>query len=201
MGKTRYNILIALLMIAGAAQAKNRNHQHATRHQPLTIGFHTQAGKILDVGKNRTLRATPSFSNGFIVRMPLITHFKAEYGLFYNSNLAGNIPTFSPARKSNSINNISLPVTVQYYMRPEHKGLKPYVGVGALLQRCCQTENYPLGDADIARKGTRYVSLLFNQGVIFEVNPHIELNESIHIVQEKDNTSVGFNVGIGFKLP
>jgi len=187
--------------MAFATQAKNHARSHAKKHEALTIGFHSEAGKIFDVAKNHVTHSAPVLNNGFIVRMPLITHFKAEYGLFYNSNIAGNIPSLTGVRKNNVINNISLPVTVQYYMGPDHKRLKPYVGIGALLQHCCQTENIPLGDAVVTRKGTRYVSLLFTQGVIFEVNTHIELKESIHIIPEKDNTSVGFNIGVGFKLP
>ena len=54
--------------------------------------------------------------------------------------------------------------------------------------------NYPQAD-------TKYITILFTQGVTFEVNTKIELTQSFHFIPTNTTNIIGIDLGIGYKIP
>ena len=48
---------------------------------------------------------------------------------------------------------------------------------------------------------TKYITIVFTQGVTFEVNTKIEVSQSFHFIPENNNTVIGINLGVGYKIP
>jgi len=50
-------------------------------------------------------------------------------------------------------------------------------------------------------KDTKYISILFTQGVIFEVSTKIQVNQSFHFIPESNAKRIGIDLGVGYQLP
>ena len=191
-----YILPLVLLTAVGFAHPKKK-----TMHlQKPFIGFYRGA-QLLDVSKGlRTKKFASDINTGFVVRLPLVTHFKAEAGMSFSNILV------YPTNKGNLVKgarSVAIPLTVQYYFLPKESRLQPYIGMGAMLNPNPKNSLLLMDDGSNYKPypGTQYISILFTQGVTFEVNTRIHLTESLHIFNVGGRAAIGLNFGIGFYLP
>ncbi len=104
--------------------------------------------------------------------------------------------------------SVGVPVTVQYYFLPEKHKLHPYFGAGLQYQYNLNSNIAPItGDGrnipalPIPQPGTKYLNILFTQGVTFEINTKIQISESIHFSPGSTDKVIGIDLGLGYKLP
>jgi hypothetical protein len=183
-------------------EKKKRHFLHLSESN---IGFYRGA-RYFDVAKNGyCCKHKQLMTSGIIVRMPIVNHFKAEVALDYTHFL--NIPkpdNNQPKPLLSGFNNaVSVPVSIQYYFLPKKCKVQPYFGAGTILYSDVKNSLSLLGDGEVraSQQGTRYISILLTQGIIFEINPKIQISESLHFINEGGNNSFGINFGVGFRLP
>lgn len=202
---TRLKItLLSLLLLLAAGIGYGRIRMDKKTHcflhlKETNIGFY-KGVSYLDVAKSGHCKHQVS-TGGIIVNMPIVHHFKAEVGLDYAHFLS--FPKQDKRALPDGNNNISMPLSIQYYFLPQKCRVQSYLGAGTILY--ADVKNAPSlmdnGELKPTIPGTKYISLLFTQGIIFEINPKIQISESIHFIKEGANTSIGLNFGIGFRLP
>lgn len=180
----------------------------------ITIGF--QSGKEILFSTtpqvhNKQNKTRYGSAKSLVIRKPINAHFKLETMLGYTS-IQNNPPIFFGAGKINNYlkpSSFSLPVTIEYYFLPEKNKLRPFCGAGFQCN-CPNGKNNnpsPLSGMDVnvpyynSQADTKYITILFTQGVTFEVNTKIEITQSIHFMPENSNNAIGVDLGIGFKIP
>jgi hypothetical protein len=173
---------------------------------PVTIGF--QSGKSFLFGKSMPTKKFNGhyFSNNSInINMTINKHFRAEGGISYNTtpnqsnitNELGGKP--SPFKYS----SVSVPFTLQYYPLPHHCRLQPYCSVGFQYNNNPANITSSAGDNnanDNVQSGTKYISIIFAQGMTFEINTKIQITQSFHFIPESADKFIGFGLGIGYTL-
>jgi outer membrane protein W len=196
--------ILFLLTSALCVQGKNKT-KHAHPKNKVTIGF--QTGKEYSFGNTSIRQGKLQQYNktGIVLRKPLSNHFKAEAGISYatppSQCCVSNI--YGTNQKIGS--TLTLPATIQYYMLPKCCKLQPYIGTG--LQYNFNGKNIvspftgegskiPAGSA----ADTKYISIVFTQGVTFEINTRIQITQSFDFVPAADKT-IGIDLGIGYTLP
>ena len=195
-------LLPLVLMVAlaiGQTQAKKKTQ---LLKKPF-IGFYRGAQR-LDVSKGlHSKKFAADITSGFVIQMPLVTRFKAEVGMTFSHVLTypGGKQNKSPFMKGDQ--SIAIPLTVQYYFLPKESRIQPYIGIGGMLNPNPKNSFTLMDDGNNYRSypGTQYISILFTQGVTFEVNTKIHLTESLHIFNVGGRAAIGLNFGIGFYLP
>ena len=206
-------LLLSYLTIASFtvfAQSKIKRTTKKPEHKTTTLGI--QTGKDLYFNTSSALHNKQGkmhygTNKALVLRKSLNTHFKAEAGFSYNTPLNQNGLNFFPA-KVPAQNNVSVPVTIQYYFLPEKYKLHPYCGAGLQGNICCNNgtqPNYASGDVrpDCCNTpaDTKYISILFTQGVTFEVNTRIQVSQSFHFIPGNTTRVIGLDLGIGYKFP
>ena len=199
-------LILSMTFVAGITWAQVNTSVPQKKKHIATPYFGFYHGRqFLDVGNNGyKCRKCESMNNGFVVRMPLVSRFKLEAGLQYNYTLGPN--AILPAKKGQLVNrnsSISLPITIQYYVRPDKRRLQPFFGFGAMTNVFDQKQQFSLGDGNSypSLSGTKYISILFTQGITFAISTKIDITESIHFMPQQDGNCVGLSVGVGFRLP
>jgi outer membrane protein W len=184
-----------------------------TKHKHITLGF--QSGRDLLFHSSPLLHSRQSkvhyaISSTLVLRKPLNNYFSIESGIKYSivQNAAGPINNafcnnYIGARKPYSV---SIPVTIQYYFLPEKSRIRPYIGGGLQYNFNTNGNNITPFHADTRndytdQTGTKYISILFTQGITFEINTKIQINQSFHFVPGGTNKTIGIDLGIGFNLP
>ncbi len=168
------------------------------------IGFYKEARFVQSAKSKVCCSGRPIMSNGIVVRMPIVKHFKAEVSLDYaqmlNYGKHGDQVKTLPSRNAPVI---SLPVSIQYYFLPKKCKVQPYAGLGTVIYSDVKNSLSILDNGEIRTKplSTKYISLFFTQGIIFEINPKIQLSESVNFMTENGRNTIGVNFGIGFKIP
>jgi len=198
------------------AQINLKNTKAKPKHNTsATIGF--QSGRELLFNSSPLVHSKQSkvhygLSNSLVLRKPINTRFKAEVGITYgtiqNSSSIGNVNERASGFSTQKAYYIALPVTINYFCLPEHCKVRPYFGAGIQYNINLQggnaispfsNETYP--QENPTPPGTRYISILFTQGITFQVNTKIEINQSFHFMPDNTNKVFGINLGIGYKIP
>jgi len=82
--------------------------------------------------------------------------------------------------------------------------MHPFFGAGLQynIKPFCQTAPiYNDGGYNYSpQAGTKCISILFTQGVTFEINTKIEIGESFHFIPNNNNRVIGIDLGIGYKI-
>lgn len=210
------NVLGSVAIIALGLQAFNANGQNNSSFQEytkinrkVTIGFETGrrlSFSLYDPSLKKLKRSADSKS--LVVRVPLNQHFKVQTGLNLNvikmpasSTLNNRLPTaFSPLA-------LSIPATVEYHFCKKSKKLRPYIGAGFQYSLLNANDTRDLNNADwlntysLTQPGYKTVSVIFTQGIIYEINTKIQVTQSFHFMPSNTNRTIGINLGIGFTLP
>ena len=182
-----------------------------TKHKSkITLGF--DAGKQISFNRtNHPLSTTnklPKANSGtFILRKAFSPRFTFETGLTYYS-YQNNLPpvgeVLSKHSKAKQLSKLSVPVTIQYYFLPEQYKIRPFCGTGLLYdcnpksadQSPMDTHSGNYNNAD-----TKYISILFTQGVTFEINTKIQIRQSFHFIPGNASKTIGIDLGIGYTFP
>lgn len=207
-------IALSLLTVAtfcGYAQSKTK-HVAKKEKQPITIGF--QTGRELLFNSSPLLHSKQSkvhygISKSLVLRKSLNTHFKLETGLNY-TGYQNTANPFTPIEKlTSNPYTYSVPVTIQYHFLSGKCKLHPFCGAG--FQYNIINKNYsspsPIGMTDamsqnyIPQNDTKYITILFTQGVTYEVNTKIQVTQSFHFIPQNTSNIIGIDLGIGYNIP
>ncbi len=217
---TLYKIFLATLAISYMALASvcvyGQNkllRPKLKQKQSVSLGF--QSGRELlfhssPLIHSRQSKVHYSISNTLFLRKPVNTHFKIETGIKYSA--IQNIPVkINGIGKESFIipktnRSLSIPVTIQYYFLPENSRIHPYCGAGLQYNINGNGNISPFkseihSDDVVQNGGTKYISILFTQGITFEINTKIQLNQSFHFIPGSTDKTIGIDIGIGFNIP
>ena len=212
-----YSSIVALsfltsVSICGYAQSKTKQTQKTEKH-PITIGFQTGRELLFNSSPlihSKQSKVHYSISKSLVLRKPLTPHFKIETGLKYTSiePVLTNSISFQGKIRSKAY-SFSIPVTIQYYLLSEKYRLRPFCGAGFQCNFFESKNNQPSMQPGMdamqqyynPQNDTKYITILFTQGVTFEVNTKIEISQSFHFIPENTNNIIGIDLGIGFKIP
>ncbi len=201
-----YVVVMALMLMGATCLAKNpkSTHHNCCKIHGSFLGF-SKGLSLFDIQKpgGRKKYAT-AITSGFMVNLPLVTRFRAEAGVSFS-----HVLTYERAKQTSGPLSImqpmamSFPLTVQYYVLPKKCRVQPFVGAGILWHPTVVGNPTTLqnNEAFIAYPGTKYISLLFTQGISFEVNPKIHLTETLHFINSSGGNNFGMSFGISFYLP
>ena len=185
-------------------ERSSKKHKHIPE---LIVGFKTGRSLLFpqvppsDTKTKKHLIQT----RGFVLAKPLNNYFRIETGVNYNTVQTSS--TGIGYKNPITPYSVTVPVTIQYYFLPEKRRLKPFFGAGFQYQYNLSGANNPSSFPDIRnyttpiQPGTKYVNILFTQGVTFEINTKIQISESIHFVPGSSDRMIGIDLGLGYKLP
>jgi outer membrane protein W len=190
---------VAILMAAscfGKASLK-KHHIHL---KDMHIGFY-QGATILDVSRNMNIstRKVTAATTGVTFGFPFVTQFRSEVGLSMNNLLLNNKKSGILAQQNSYL---SIPVTVQYYILPKKSKIQPYFGFGAMVVPDADKLLFTRSSDGVnLLQGPGVINMLITQGVNIEINTHIRLTESLHIMSSEGRTSYGVNLGVNLYMP
>ena len=146
-------------------------------------------------------------NNKIVLRKPINAHFKAEAGLSYSAFQNGSSTSFGSNNPLQKVSKFSLPITLQYYFLPEKSKVRPYCGAGLQYNFNANGNAISPFNSDgrneyVPQTGNKYISIIFTQGITFEINTKIQVTQSFHFIPDNNNNKTfGIDLGIGFTLP
>ncbi len=198
-------ILCSGIVSAPSFYAYGQVRSNVKNPNKISIGVKSSTGALFSTNKKTFPNLTSG--TGIVFTKPINTHLRTEAMINYNmilnrcciDKIYGRKPGDADAFK------ISLPVTMQYYpLKPKSK-LQAYVGVGAQYNfnygkgTSAQTNGDVLPN-NSANAGTKYISLIFTQGVTYKINTKIEVFQSALFIPDANKT-IGLNIGIVYTIP
>jgi outer membrane protein W len=199
---------LALASVCVYGQNKPWHSTTGEHKQNLTVGFRTGQDALFPTHNYN--KAHYAISSTLFLRKAITSNFFFETGLKYSVIQSGANPFTKPLSNANALSkkpfSLSVPVTIQYYFLPEKSRVRPYIGGGMQYVFMTKDNNITPFNTDYRpdltdQTGTKYISILFTQGVTFEINTKIQVNQSFHFLPESTNRTFGVDIGIGFKLP
>jgi outer membrane protein W len=195
---------LALLLTAAqiGAYARTKTKPVKAKH-PITIGFQTGATVPITtspIGFRRQKREYTS-NKSFYLRKPLTEHVRFQTGICYSA--AHNVARTNDGRTTFEPCRVALPLTLQYNFLP-HSRIRPYCGAGV---QCNFNINNGAFNPEMPapsyrhQSGTQYVSILFTQGITFEINTKIQITQSFHFMPDNADKTIGIDLGIEYTLP
>ena len=191
-----WTLSIASITVYAQSEAKQTKKENRGR---TTFGI--QAGKEITLVAPFGKRSKAHYSNNksLVLKQQINQHFKVETGL--------NFASTGKVNSVEKISKLSLPVTLQYYFLPDKYKLRPYCGAGVQgklyssenLPSTVNTDTQPDPHSNTADK--KYITILFTQGVTFEVNTKIQVNQSLHFIPGNSSRVIGIDIGVGYKFP
>lgn len=171
------------------------------------IGFQSSGGVLYNTGKQSKINF--SVNNSLVFKKPLSPHIKAE--ALINFNIIKNqccIDKIFGAYTADNISaaKLSLPVTIQYYPLKKQNKLQPYIGAGVQYDINMPAKHQPNyvakqdnNEYPPTDNGTKYISIIFTQGVTYKINTKIQLRQSFHFIPGADKT-LGLDIGVGYTI-
>ncbi len=187
------------LYVYGQTQTKLSNK--------ASIGFRTGTSAWINPAERNN---TPGYSvkNSLAITKPLSTHFRAE--ALINLNIFQNQCCIDKILKGNPKEyltpaKMTLPVTIQYFpLRPKSK-VQPYIGAGfqynpsgSSIIANSNNNDIPVKNGNLS--GTKYISIIFTQGVTYKVSTDIQVIQSFHFIPGSDR-QIGIDLSIGYTIP
>jgi len=174
----------------------------------FTIGFQTgreQVFRSLSINREYT-KVQAATHNAIVFRKPINKHFKVETGLSY-STIQNNTATIKGLDKKSLVRpnkTSTIPITLQYCFAPAKTRLQVYCGAGVRCNINSSANPLPNFNSHInpdyrAITGTKYINVMITQGITFQINTRIQLNQSFHFIPGAD-TVIGFDLGIGYDI-
>jgi hypothetical protein len=171
----------------------------AETRYPAAAGTHSRQSKL-----------SYSYNNSVIIKKSIGAHLKIESGVNYNTLPNNPVKLEDPNSKAFNMGKIgrsvSLPASVQYCFLPEKNKFNVFCGAGMQINLYGNSNSISLlnnnarPESTNQPSGTKYISVLFTQGITFEINTKIQLTQSFHFIPENSEKSIGIDVGIGFKI-
>jgi len=188
------------LFLSAKNNIKKNNHK-------ISIGFKTGKENTLLQTKYAPQAKTKLYSNfntSFYIKKQITAHIKIEAGL--QNNLISHTPLLGTVFNNNIPDyKESVPVTLQYYMFKRKCKVNPFIGAG-LAYNFNNSNSYVYNRElppapPVSLPGTHYVSIIYTQGVTYQVNTKIEVTQSFHFINNNTSKIIGIDLGIGYKLP
>ena len=201
-------VLSCITLAPSCLYAKNKKiHTRQKKETGISVGI--KAGSAFSNRSFNSLKnITPTLtSHSVYLNKKIAKKLKVEAAIEYNT-----FPKMYPWSENRRIGNqyeITTPVTAQYYLLPENHKIQLFCGVGLLfgLNGTKNNSNTKTGDIinpqaqTVSLAGTKYINIIFTQGVQFEINTKIQITESIHFIPDGNNKTIGIDLGLGYKLP
>ena len=200
-------ILLSALAVSTSTYTYGQAKKKTKNAPGITLGF--QGGREILFNSSPLIHSRQSkvhygISKSFVLRKSIGTHFKAETRLndvTYPGAISMNV--FNKSINKYTASKINIPLTLQYHPLCCGTKVDPFCGLGL------QYNFNPSSGEQLNREtpfqntntGTKYISILFTQGVTYEISTKIDVDESIHFIPGTGSKSLGFNVGVGYKLP
>ena len=203
---SKAGIPIALMLLGSlCAEARIKHAKKENTKGTTTISLKT--GESLSLNTNNFNQGSKlnKKSTGVYVQKKINTHLSVEAGYVQQKDYSSQINT-EEKYKLLSTNQFQIPITLQYYVLPTKRKLQPYCGTGFVYN----SENLNQSQftkTDITRvensdnSGHKTISIVFTQGISYEVNTKIQVNQSFHFITGTQNQTFGFDLGIGYKFP
>lgn len=202
---------IGLILVGAAIAFTPTSYVYGqTQNKPVnkaTIGFRAGTSAWINpVERNNS--TSYSVKNSMAITKPLSPHFRAEalvnLNIFQNQCCIDKILKGNPKEYLTSA-KMTLPVTMQYFpLRAKHK-VQPYIGAGVQYDPSASSitaqsnnNDYPATGANLT--GTKYISIIFTQGVTYKVSTDIQLIQSFHFIPGNER-QIGIDLGIGYTIP
>ena len=194
-----------MLLGSLCAEARIKHAKKENTKGNTTISLKT--GESLSLNTNNFNQGSKlnKKSTGVYVQKKINTHLSVEAGYVQQKDYSSQINT-EEKYKLLSTNQFQIPITLQYYVLPTKRKLQPYCGTGFVYN----SENLNQSQftkTDITRvensdnSGHKTISIVFTQGISYEVNTKIQVNQSFHFITGTQNQTFGFDLGIGYKFP
>ena len=197
----------------GGFYANGQSKVKQTKRHNVTIGF--QSGKESAINSSpfynsKQYKVRYGTNNRLLLRKRIKPHFSFETGLNYGLMPNQNNSNTTTYKFNNGLKqgSLSMPATLQYFFLPEKCRLRPFCGAGLQYNLYINPNTispFPVGDVapatSDAQTGTKYISILFTQGVTFEVNTKIQITQSFHFIPNNNNKMLGIDLGIGYTIP
>jgi len=175
-----------------------------TKHS-ITVGFQSGKSLLFENSKPAKKFNGHSFSSNMVnLNLTINKHLKADGGICYNTTPTRPYITNELGVRPSSLKytNVSVPITLQYYPLSHHCRLQPYCGVGFQYNNNPFNVTPSTGDnsSNDIQSGTKYISVIFAQGMTFEINTKIQITQSFHFIPESADKTIGFGLGIGYTI-
>lgn len=197
--------LSVMTLASLCVHAKNKKH-HPQPQQKIVIGYKMGeeiTGTRSPIGFHRQPVKEYTTTKSVYVRKSLNDHLRLESGLSYST---GNQAPIINKNRFATPDRIALPLSIQYSFRPGRCRLKPFCGAGVQydFNTASKTVAYP--NPDIYNHtgqpgGSQYISILFVQGMTFEVSTKIQVTQSFHFIPNYEERIFGIDLGIEFSIP
>jgi hypothetical protein len=208
------SLLTAIIMLTILPWGEAKAIEYEGRLRPcrmskrLSIGFERQVYSIYRPGTivltERTKKAAEQCSM-ILVRMKLTSRFRLETGLSYKDiDRLLSINSRQACINMNGPCSVSVPLTIQYQLLNERSRIHPYFGAGIqysnYTQRSITRDGRDIINDPTITNSVKYMSIIFTQGLIYDVTPNLQITQSIHILPENGMKPIGINLGIGYRL-
>ncbi len=181
-----------------------------TQNKPInkaSIGFRVSTSAWINPAE-RNNTTSYSVNNTLAITKPLSTHFRAE--ALVNLNIFQNQCCIDKILKGNAKEyltsaKMTLPVTMQYFPLRQKNKVQPYIGAGVQYDPGASSITTQSNNNDYTAKstnltGTKYISIIFTQGVTYKVSTDIQVIQSFHFIPG-NNRQIGIDLGIGYTIP
>lgn len=205
--------LLSMVFASVCLSAKTKVKQ-AKKKQSITIGFQTGRSTKYNASSMHSSSKSKTYLNDhkIVFNKTINRHFKAETGIGYSLYQNGNQGTGlnnSNTQSFHKSNQPYFPLSVQYYPLSEKTKFHPFCGVGLQfnpnLNASFTSPFNSTGDSYPSQgntmPGTKYISIIFTQGVTYEINTKIQITQSFHFLQNNNDNTLGIDVGVSFSLP
>ncbi|MCD6012106.1 MAG: hypothetical protein K0Q79_1968 [Flavipsychrobacter sp.] len=170
----------------------------------LTVSLKTNTGTLFSTNEKSVLGIARG--NSVVFTKPLNQHLRTEamisYNMILNRCCIDKIFGSKPGNASGV--KLTLPVSMQYYPLRSKSKLQAFVGAGAQYNFNPEKGSSKITGDVLANKssdaGTKYISLIFTQGVTYKINTKIEVFQSALFIPDANKT-IGLNIGVGYTLP
>lgn len=202
-------ILAAVIAPATWLCAQTKSKAHMKKQPKTSVGIRFEGAiktnTIQNYDKQHSLLYGPKGS--VFVKKSITNRIEAEVKVSYSAYLNDCcIEQILGGKMKGFSSSIEIPVTLQYSLLPARHKVQPFLGVGVQygIDKNNVEQNVVIQDASTylvrdRNPEKKYISILFAQGVTFEVSTRIQLTESIHFIPERDQ-SLGIDIGIGYRI-
>ncbi len=203
---SKASLPIALLLLSSLCTHARIKHSNKEKTKNTTT-ISLKSGESLSLNSNNFAQDSKinKKNTGVYVQKKLNAHLSVEAGYLQQKDCSTQINN-QGKYKILSNNQFQIPITLQYYVLPTKSKLQPYYGTGIVYNPENQNKSqYTKNDITKVENndnsGHKTISIVFTQGISYEVNTKIQINQSFHFITGNQNQTFGFDLGIGYKFP
>lgn len=193
------NLLCSVLCMYGQQHLTSGHHKTKT---PIVVGFRSGSEKLFTsrtAPKGKEINSHPLQTNKFFARTTINNHLAVEAGFGLSKNF------FHESKPNLCCDKLLVPVTLQYHFLSGKYRLRPFFGAGLQYNQNLGNNSFTPSRFDehttTTDQGTKYVTILFTQGMTYEVSTKIQVTQSFHFIPVGTDKTLGIDIGVGFTIP